>query len=286
VRIIHAPKKLYRGGRFHKNEPKTFGEDRDWYTLERNWTGGYLFVNFAHLVEQKNLDVPPRSLELDTDKNAQAALEWAQNWGVLGVTEEKGGGYNPRGGNDDTVATFALEAWAANSVLKLYEEATRDGGPRADVVGLLLEEGGVRPPLGRHFYARTQEDARGTAMYICEETTMSRVRAYCYPALFKDPGSYNYTQGFGCANLLGAIWMGMYWMLLNEPSRCRLPECNRVLPVRPTPERYSSEKNDRSEGYATRKDKVYCNPSCQNRHYYLRRTRAVRAERRTKQRAT
>lgn len=274
MRIIHAPKWLYRRGekgkerRFHKNEPKTFEEGRDWYSLERKWTGGYLFVNFAHLVEKKDLDVPPRSLELDTDKNAQVALEWAQEWGVLGLTKEKEGEYNPRGGTADTVAAFAREAWAANSVLRLYEEATSDGGPRTEVVGRLLEEGGVRPPLGRLFYAQTQEHARDIAMRICEETTMSRVRAYCYPALFRDTASYKYTQGFGCANLLGAIWMGMYWTLWSDPDRCRRPGCNRIVPRRPTPERRGMKPNDRSEGYATRKNKRYCSDRCQQQHYY------------------
>ena len=111
---------------------------------------------------------------------------------------------------------------------------------------------------------------------------MSRVRAYCYPGLFRNTASYNYTQGFGCANLLGAIWMGMYWMLWSEPDRCMRPGCNRIVPRRPTPERRGDKKNDRREGYATRKDKVYCSDRCQQQHYYERKIKPARRATRAK----
>ena len=110
-----------------------------------------------------------------------------------------------------------------------------------------------------------------------EEVTRARVRDYCFPDLFREPGGYNFTQGFGSANLLGAIWMGMFWILWDDQTRmCRNPECNHIIPYTPTPERRGSEKNDRREGYATRKDKVYCSPRCEKRHYYLRYTKPAR----------
>jgi len=71
--------------------------------------------------------------------------------------------------------------------------------------------------------------------------------------------------------------MGMSWVLWDRwTTRCRNPECNDIIPYRHTPERRGTKKNDRSEGYTTRKDKLYCRPKCEKRHYYLRYTKPTR----------
>jgi hypothetical protein len=93
-RAIHAPRELYRNGKFHKNTPKKDREGRPWYTLSRGMSGGGLFVDFARLVEDEELDVPPRSQDFDTDKNEQVALKWAHEWGVLGLTKTEDGWYD------------------------------------------------------------------------------------------------------------------------------------------------------------------------------------------------
>jgi hypothetical protein len=276
-RHLHAPEVLYEKGKFHKNPPKEFGEGIEWYSLSRGMGGGGLFVDFARLVEDEDLDVPPKSQEWDTDKNARIALEWVQEWGVLGLTRKDDGWYDTRGGKADTVSAFAFQAWTANSVLRLYEEAMRtDGGLDPAVIAELLVDGGFSRRAAR-FSTRTQEVAKAYAIHNCEEVTQARVRDYCYPALFRAPGRYNYTQGFGSVNLLGAIWMGMFWILWDRrTTTCRNPECNHIIPYNPTPERRGSKKNDRREGYATRSDKVYCRPKCEKRHYYLRYTKPAR----------
>jgi hypothetical protein len=277
TRYIYAPKTLYQGGKPHKNLPKQFGEGREWYSLSQGMSGGGLFVDFARLVEDEGLDVPPKSQEFDTDRNASIALEWAQEWGVLGLTRKEDGWYETRGGKADTVAAFAFQAWVANSILRLYEEAVRpDGKLETTVIADLLMAGGFSPRMA-HFGTRTQEVAKDYAIHACEEVTLARVRDYCFPTLFRDPGQYNFAQGFGSANLLGAIWMGMFWILWDDQTRtCRNPECNHIIAHSPTPERHGSKKNDRREGYATRKDKVYCSPRCEKRHYYLRHTKPAR----------
>jgi hypothetical protein len=280
-RCIYAPKVWYEGGWFHKNPPKEFGEGREWYTLSQGMSGGGLFSDFARLVEDEELDIPPQvpltNEGLDTDKNAHVARKWAQEWGVLGLTRKDDGWYDTRGGTGDTVAAFAFQAWVANSILRLYEEATReDGNLDTTVIADLLIAGGFSP-RSVHHYPRRQEDARENAIRACEMITHARVRDYCYPALFREPGRFKYTQGFGSANLLGAIWMGMFWILHDrQTDRCRNPECNHIIPYRRTPVRWGSKKNDRSEGYATRKDKVYCRPKCEKRHYYLLHTKPAR----------
>jgi hypothetical protein len=175
------------------------------------------------------------------------------------------------------VAAFAFQAWTANSILRLYEEATRENGDLdTTVIAKLLLDGGFSPRMAR-IATRSREAAKDNAIHACEVVTEARVRNYCYPALFREPGKYTYTQGFGSANLLGAIWMGMFWILWDrQTTRCRNPECNHIIPYAPTPERRGGKKNDRREGYATRKDKVYCRPKCEKRHYYLRHTKPAR----------
>jgi hypothetical protein len=278
-RCIHAPKTLYEGGTFYKNPPKKFGEGEEWYSLKQGMSGGGLFQDFARLVEDEALDVPTHSEEFDTDKfdtdkNAEIAREWASVWGVLGLTRNEDGWYDTRGGKADTVAAFAFQAWVANSVLRLYEEAIDDID--TTTVAELLACGGFSPRMAK-YATRNKEVAKEYAIHACEEITHARVRDFCFPALFREPGRYRYTQGFGSANLLGAIWMGMFWTLWDPQSvTCRNPECNRIIPFTPTPERRGTKKNDRREGYATRNDKVYCRPKCEKRHYYLRYTKPAR----------
>lgn len=278
ARCVYAPQTLYQGGKFFKNPPIEYAEGRQWYALSHKASSGGLFVDFAGLVDDKDLDVPPKSRDFDTDKNAQVALEWAREWGVLGLTRQDDGWYDTRGGKTDTVAAFAFQAWAANSVLRLYEEATVEGGVLdTGAVRDLLVSGGYSPRWAA-FATRTREVAKDYALHACEEVTQARVRDYCFPALFRKPGQYNYTQGFGSANLLGAIWMGMFWILWDDQSwRCRNPECNRKIFYRPTPERHGVSRNDRKGGYATRSDKVYCSGTCEKRHFYLRHTKPARA---------
>jgi hypothetical protein len=273
-RCIHAPRVLYREGKFHKNPPKQFGQGQDWYSLKLGMSSGGLFHDFAHLVEDEGLDVPPKSQEFDTDKNAQAALKWTREWGILGLTRKADGWYDTRGGKADTVAAWAFQAWVANSILRLYEEAT--GDIDTATVADLLMEGGLSPRTA-YFGTRSKEVAKDYAIHACEEVTHARVRDYCFPALFREPGRYNYVQGFGSANLLGAIWMGMFWTLWDPQTRtCRNPKCNHIIPYIPTPERRGRKRNDRGEGYATRKDKVYCSRRCEKQHYYLRHTKPAR----------
>jgi len=273
-RCIHAPKNWYEKGTFHKNPPKKFGEGEEWYTLRQGMSGGGLFHDFARLVEDEDLDVLPQSEDFDTDKNALVAREWASVWGVLGLSRNEEGWYDTRGGKSDTVAAFAFQAWVANSILRLYEEAV--GDIDTTTIADLLVQGGYSLRMARHA-TRNKEAAKDYAIHACEEVTHARVRDYCYPALFREPGRYRYTQGFGSANLLGAIWMGMFWTLWDPQTvTCRNPECNRIIPHAPTPERQGTKKNDRRGGYATREDKVYCRPECQKQHYYLRVTKPAR----------
>lgn len=237
---------------------------------------GGLFIDFACLADDEGLDGAATEPDLDTDGNKAVALRWAHRWGVLGLTQNKDGYNSVRGGKADTVARFAKEAWEANAVLRLYEAATREAGPDREAVAKLLE-GADFGKQRVSIWTSTAEAAKEKALMLCADITQEKVARYCYPALFRKSNENHFTQGFGCVNLLGAIWMGMFWILWDDQTRrCKNPECNRMIPYRPTPPRLGNERNHRGEGYATRSDRVYCGDSCANRHYYLTKTRVRR----------
>jgi len=108
------------------------------------------------------------------------------------------------------------------------------------------------------------------ALLTAAEWAQYRVAKYCYPALYRRAGHNHFVQGSGFSNLIAALWLEMFWMLLSERTRrCQNPECNRIVPFEPTPARDWFERNDHSTGYATRTDKIYCDSRCANHHYYL-----------------
>jgi hypothetical protein len=120
-----------------------------------------LFLKFARWFDAQKMEkVKPGCFDiptLDTERNAQAALAWAREYGVLGLGTNPnesfavGGGIfsssaqiaanrlgvphlghsgtraykkSPTGSKHETVEMFVLEAYEANVVLKLYEAAT------------------------------------------------------------------------------------------------------------------------------------------------------------------
>jgi hypothetical protein len=261
-RYIYAPDLWRENGSWKKNESRTYAP------LIR----GGLFFKFARLGDDGGLDPAAARLEeLDTDKNAQAAYDWADQWGVLGLTETSEGRADAStvGGAGDTVVRFAEEAWAANAVLRLYEAATRKkGGPDVAAIREIMEYGGMSKRW-RSIYTSTPERTKDWALVSAANLTQERVTKYCYPALYRRPGHNHFRQAPAFLNLLGALWSEMFWLLLSEKTRrCGNPECNRVVPFEPTPARDFFAQNVRATGYATRVDKKYCDKSCANRHYY------------------
>jgi hypothetical protein len=262
-RYIYAPEAYLEGGERQTNASTTYAPLAG---------PGGLFFKFARLGDYHELDPASRPEELDTDKNAQAAYNWVDQWGVLGLTtgEWEGRLYaSTVGGKEDTVVRFAEEAWAANAVLRLYEAATREeGGPDVEAILEIMEYGGVGP-RSRFFLTSTPESARDWALVTAAEQTQERVARYCFPALYRRPGHNHFGQAVAFSNLLGALWLEMFWILLSDKTRrCRYPECNRIVPFEPTPARDWFEPNVRATGYATRVDKVYCDKRCANQHYY------------------
>lgn len=233
-----------------------------------------LFLQFARLADADGLDGASTKEELDTEKNAAVAEEWAHDYGVLGLTLfEKDGqrGASTVGGKKETVAAFAQEAWVANGCLRLYEAAT------SNELNVDLITSYISSPRWRAFYAYTPSSAREWALNEVATQTQHRVAGNAYPALYGEVGRF--VQGWDFVNLLGAMWLQMFWLLTvsDTPRRCKNWECDKIIayeqPQQPTT---FAGKNDRSRGYRTRGDKGFCSKKCSNRYNYLTRTKPRR----------
>jgi|SRR5215208_1594542 len=223
----------------------------------------YLFLEFARLADDHGLDTDSPN----TEKNEAVALEWAETHGVLGLTPAKGREAwwgEPQGGKDDTVAGFAYEALVANSTLRLYEAVTVDGEPDVEAIAPFIAS------RHRGFLTSTPGVARDWALEQVVRNVQDRVARYAYPQLYERPDG-SFVQGWDFANLLGAMWLQMFWLLTaDHKRRCDNWECNRIIAYE-QPEQIASglKRNDRSAGYSTRADKAFCSKKCANRHYYL-----------------
>jgi hypothetical protein len=229
-----------------------------------------LFLKFARLADG-GLDQGDAG-KLDTEKNAAVALSWAHDYGVLGLTsvEDDGlRGTSTKGGEADTVEAFAREAWTANDCLRLYEAATAETLD-ADLIASYI-------PSRARAFAATPASTRAWALGAVASETQRKVAGNAYPALYGDVGRF--VPGWDFMNLLGAMWLQMFWLLTasEAPRRCKNWECDKIIayeqPDQPT---RGTKKNDRSGGYITRIDKAFCSKRCSNRYNYLTRTKPQR----------
>jgi len=235
-----------------------------------------LFLKFARLADGDGLDNAVSVKGLDTDKNADAALDWIRTFGVLGLTPVEVDGFrgaSTRGGKADTVASFAAEAWRANTCLRLYEAATAEEMDKDFIASRMY-------PRDKAFFTRTLARTREWALNIVATETQKKIAGNAYPALYGEVGRF--VAGWSFTNLLGAMWLQMFWLLTatEAPRRCRNWECGKIIaldqPIYPTE---GKKRNDRSNGYRTRIDRQFCpdnNDRCKNRYNYLTRVKPRR----------
>jgi hypothetical protein len=180
----------------------------------------------------------------------------------LGLTTvEKHGirGASTRGGRADSVAAFAYEAWVANGCLRLYEAATEkelDGDLIASYIG---------NPRHKSLYTRTPALIREWALNTVASETQRKVAGNAYPALHGELGRL--VQGWDFRNLLGAMWLQMFWLLTatEAPRRCRNWECDKIIAY--------EQPNQSVRGT---KPKKFCSKTCANRYQYLMKTKPRR----------
>jgi hypothetical protein len=105
---------------------------------------------------------------------------------------------------------------------------------------------------------------------VCADITQTYVSEYCRPMMYRRDGRFE--RGFEFVNLLGALWLQMYWMLTaTDEVRChndRCPDPDFVLPSR--------DKHD------VGRPKMYCSTSCKNQAAQVRRREGRAKTRSTK----
>lgn len=228
-----------------------------------------LFLEFARLADDGGLDNASTVDELDTDKNRDAALAWAREHGVLGLTffGPDDFGFRPAstlGGKADTVAAFAHEAWKANGYLRLYEAATAEELDVDLISSYMIPRDKVVYTHPAHPPART----RGWALDVVATETQKKIAGNAYPALYGEVRRLE--AGWSFRNLLGAMWLQMFWLLTasEQPQRCK--NCDSIIAYeQPNQPMQGTKANDRSAGYRTRKDKNYCDKKCRDQRHYL-----------------
>jgi len=243
-----------------------------------------LFLRFARLAEDDGLDGGD---DLDTDRNATVAHRWAEEYGVLGLTFYPRRGrhsrqVNPAGGEGDTVAGFAAEAWAAHRALRLYEAATRSESGGVDVETIIS----LTPDhVHKDSLERFPEEARAFALSAVVHEIQDR-QPYYFPALYwpetpKLMPTGEFVQGWGFTNLLGAIWLQALWLLTAGPDnqkRCAYPKCNRII-IYEQPAKPSLQKKGERKPYKTRRDIEYCPEDtrryCRQKHWREKQRRAA-----------
>lgn len=214
---------------------------------------------------------------LETEVNTEAAREWAMDNGALGMTTgsppRAGGepirsGGDPMGGESDTVRRFVIESFIAHQTLRLYEAATDPNG---------VDVGTIRKLIGIMLFDESPRFARRQALDAVARIVERMVADQCYPTLRrKDDGI---VQGWGFKNLLGAAWLQMMWLATADSGRrCRGPGCNRAITIKlPKAEELTYTEAERGgkkwhvpQKYVTRKDKIYCSPTCNTMAYRAR----------------
>ena len=233
---------------------------------------------------------------LDLRDDGQAALSWARKYGVLGLEygpsrrpitaillPERGWPSEPSASRErDSVEAFVREARIAADVLALYKAAKKpnaqserkwpaEHGPpekirnrevieRMDVYEIYRPE---RKAVGSRFWTEWGLD-------VCAAITQTYVSEYCRPMMYRR-GDGEFERGWGFDNLLGAMWLQMYWMLTaaDDELRCLNPRC-------PDPDFVLSQ----GEAQGVGRPRKYCSETCKNQ-VAQRRRRAGHAKPRT-----
>ena len=258
--------------------------------------------SYRPLTEHPDLFAKFAGLEVSEDEGgqAEAALRWARKYGVLGLEPIPAPRRKPSGGwlltssgasgdliesfrqgyrRRDSVGAFTREAEIAGGVLDLYKAAMDPTG-RSDrkwkvggewrrirnreVIERLTDTWMPWTPYPRD--ETDPESWREHGLTACAESTQIYVSRWGRPAIFHRPDG-RFQRGWGFENLLGAMWLQMYWMLTarEDEIQClnsRCPNGNPVLPLR--------DKHD------VGRPQKYCSLTCNNHAAQIRRRAKAR----------
>ena len=246
-------------------KPKYERDDQDaWWWYRPFEEHPNLFFEFAGLEEKKRSN-PARINDI--------ALDWVNEHGLLGTSSgyyrdrETFQKYKPA--EHEYVDHFFEEVERAAAVLDFYEASlNRD----EDAIMDLLEQYPTWPvDLYDHYSLSDRKDLYGGnlgfALYLVTREVVRMVDAFAYPKLTLQPGSSrpsSLTSGYGFHNLLGAMYLKMYWLVAaGEKHIARCQYCRQRIILIAS----ASDREGKRKGRKPRRDKRFCNSNCRQHHH-------------------
>jgi hypothetical protein len=204
-----------------------------------------LFLKFARLYQAPNF--------------GEAARRFSQAYGLLHERRQR----------QQDLSSFYRRAKQAWNILRLYEAVLNENARAVELlVSQDLDEGNRRRDPMEDYkalgFTELPEEAAWLHFAVLE-TTFSVgevVRQLCYPALrFEEltfPQDFSkIRRTIGFENLLGAMYLQMYWLMTSGGDLARCEYCGRVISLsRPHP-----------EGRKRRRDKRFCDDACRQAHH-------------------
>lgn len=215
------------------------------------------------------------------DRHPAVALGWTHAYAPLncnlGIYLDRKryqhmGGWDPR----EYVEDFFEEVDRAATILSIYE-AVLDVD-ESKVRQLITEAASpfVRKLYMNYWtqYAASEEhnqDMMGFGLFALMAEVSRMVRTYAYQHLHIPEHLLDYTRasrirpGWGFDNLLGAMYLQMYWLLAaGDKGITRCKYCGELIFLN----RRAPDTEGSSKPRKPRHDRQYCDKRCQQRHYY------------------
>jgi hypothetical protein len=209
-----------------------------------------LFLRFARLPEESDLDTALK----------EVALEWSRKFGLLGGTSTATSGEPDR----MKLSVFKAEAEVASMVRSYYETSlNRDENadePVATPLDYRILRATDRPEevfntekvlvagVREAVMPRSRMYLFTTAFWVSQE-----VQKHCRPELvLTGPDHSKVKSVWRFDNLLGAMYLQMFWLMDSTGDLARCENCRRIMSLaKPHP-----------DGRKRRRDKRFCSDSC------------------------
>lgn len=199
----------------------------------------------------------------DAPNFTEAALAFSHRYGVPGRNMSHLGGTGSCSYELMNLSSWREEAKRAWMILKLYEAAlNRDGEA---VISLHAEYG--KPGLGRtpSDLVHSGELPDGplrlahTALVDSVRMVARTVQLLCRPTLTigSDAEPFRVSNVWTFDNLLGAMYLQMYWLIASNDDLSRCEYCGRTVALTRT----------HPEGRKRRRDKRFCDDACRQAHH-------------------
>ena len=200
-----------------------------------------LVLKFARLFDQTNFE--------------RAALEWSNRYGLPGTTEHTEGNRLDETSHfveSMTLSRFRHEVEWLRAIIQKYE-AVLNG----------VEDMGVRQYVAG---GGSEAASLEVTLFMTMHMVTGRVRQLCHPVLVlasdernphdrSDPSGVKSAWGFD--NLLGAMYLQMYWLMASGGELARCEYCRRTISLaRPHP-----------EGRKPPKHKRFCDAACRQANH-------------------